>query len=791
MVVSAGEPDLVQTSDAARPCDAEPIHIPGSIQPHGVLLALNPADLTVIQASANAEVFFGSGGPVHGVGLETLTGLPAVEQCRRSLAEQAGDFEPRAVATFTPPGRSGEFHLILHQNAGALICEVHSVGKDSSRITSDVQHSVMAAVNRLESSQSVEDLLQLATHEVSRLTSFDRVMVYRFEPDWTGQVMAETIDAGHEPWLCLRYPESDIPAQARAMYVTSRVRSIADVNAKPVPVLPALNPVTNRPLDLSLAVFRSVSPVHLEYLRNLQVSASMSISIVREGKLWGMILCQHRTPHAVAFEVRAACDLIGRIVALKLSVREHSREYAKAIEIKSMQPRMLHYMSRSPDLTQGLIEHGDQLIALTGANGAAIVSGDRVTLIGVTPDAGQVSQIVDWLDQSVRQEVYHTDSLPIEFPPAEAFRETASGIIAIWISKLQRSYILWFRPEVFRTLNWAGDPNKPVEMVASGKVIRPRTNFELWKQTLHLHAQPWEDYRIDAAVELRNSAVGIVLRAAEERAQLTAELQRSNKELEAFSYSVSHDLRAPFRHIVGFSELLQKRNGSLDETSQRFVKTIADSARFAGTLVDSLLLFSQMGRTTLRSERVDLDQLIHDVQRDVMTEAGNRQIEWKIDPLPAVNGDVIMLRLAIRNLLSNAVKYTRRQPHARIEIGTAAEQVMARLESPPGSSKDFPASLNVSPTKSPAGQIVFYVRDNGAGFDMQYIEKLFGVFQRLHRTEDFEGTGIGLANVRRIVERHGGRVTAYSEVDSGATFYFSLPLDSLCRGTATTKSEAT
>ncbi|MDB5296401.1 MAG: ATPase, partial [Phycisphaerales bacterium] len=247
---------------------------------------------------------------------------------------------------------------------------------------------------------------------------------------------------------------------------------------------------------------------------------------------------------------------------------------------------------------------------------------------------------------------------------------------------------------------------------------------------------------------LRNDVVGIVLRRAEELADLSGELERSNKELEAFSYSVSHDLRAPFRHIVGYAELLREmEGGGLTENGRRYVDTIVESAQYAGTLVDNLLLFSQMGRSSLSLVDVEANRLFAEAAREARRDAGDRDVTIRIDVLPVVTADVMMLRLVAQNLMSNAVKYTRPRPRAEIEVGC----------------------------KSDDREHVFSVRDNGVGFDMRYVDKLFGVFQRLHRMEEFEGTGIGLANVRRIVARHGGRAWAEGEVDRGATFYFSLP----------------
>jgi len=229
----------------------------------------------------------------------------------------------------------------------------------------------------------------------------------------------------------------------------------------------------------------------------------------------------------------------------------------------------------------------------------------------------------------------------------------------------------------------------------------------------------------------------------------TAQLQTANEELEAFSYSVSHDLRAPLRHVMGFVELLQKDAGSsLSEQSLRHLTTISDAAKQMGDLIDDLLAFSQVGRAEMQKTEVNLDELVRETSGDFQAHTKERNIAWEIHPLPPVRADRSLLRLVLVNLISNAVKFTGARAEARIEIGCA----------PSGD-----------------GETVIFIRDNGAGFDPKYTGKLFGVFQRLHSHEEFEGTGIGLANVQRIIHRHGGRAWAEGVVDGGATFYFSIP----------------
>jgi chemotaxis family two-component system sensor kinase Cph1 len=746
------EPAPIPQPDLAD-CEREPIHIPGSVQPHGFLLVLREPGLDVLQASANVRERCGvDPAALAGRGVESVVPALPADALRRFAAREQLDQNPMHLSTVRVGPAGDPFHAVAHRSDGTLILEFEPAGRPPDDSVPPQPHALIrSSVARLQGAQTAEELCRAAAEEVRRLTGFDRVMTYRFDEQYNGEVVAEDRAAELPPFLGHHFPASDIPAQARRLYLLNRVRLIADVDYRPAPLVPTLNPDTNRPVDLSFAGLRSVSPIHVEYLKNMGVGASMSISVVVDGRLWGLMACHHRTPRYVPPDVRVGCDFVGQFFSAHLTSLARRDEAEQHVRLKSMLAELLAGVAAAPDVARGLAGHGTMLMRYANATGAALYLNGEVIRVGDCPPEPDLRALAEWLfDRG--EDVFASASLPLLYPPAAAFKDRASGVLAVSMSRVNRNLLIWLRPEVVRTVNWSGDPHKPAT-VGGDRRLHPRRSFEVWKEIVRDHSLRWSDVEVEAAADLRNAIVGIVLKQAEELGNLSTQLQLSNRELEAFSYSVSHDLRAPFRHIVGFSDLLVKRAASMDETSRRYVNTIAASARYAGELVDGLLAFSQMSRAEVRRERVDLDALARTVLNELRAGIGDRRVEWRVDPLPALRGDQGMLRLVLRNLLENALKYTRGRDVAHVHFG---------VQPVPADGPD-------------AGRHVFFVRDDGVGFDMSYVGKLFGVFQRLHRTEEFEGTGIGLANVKRIIERHGGRVWAESEVGKGATFWFTLP----------------
>lgn len=737
-------------------CDVEPIHVPGSVQAHGFLLVVDPANV-VRMVSENAAGFLDR--PLSTILDQPLTAAlpePWGERLLEAVAREQPGISARFLLTLPrlrehrksldklAAERDEYFEVVAHRSGELLLLEFECA---EALVDGDsLSGRLYDAVTGFDQQAAVKELSQNAVEHLRALTGFDRVLLYNFEEDGSGTVLAESRNEALPSYLDLRFPASDVPRQARRLYELNRVRIIPDVQYTPSPI----EGEGAAALDLSGSVLRSVSPIHREYMRNMGTMASMSISILIDGRLWGLISLHHKHPRLVPYRLRSYCDLLTQVYSSHLSARLKQAELTRAIELKQMETQLLTSMTAGPNYLNGLVSRGDDLLRMMGAQGGALVIGTNCILLGQTPPERAVLALTEWLAERGQREVYTSSYLSQEYPPAAEWAEVASGLMAVSLSRIHRSYFFWFRQELVRTVRWAGEPVKQETLAENGRLeIHPRRSFALWSETVRHRSANWSRQEIAAAGELRAAILEVVLKRAEEMAELVTELEFANKELEAFSYSVSHDLRAPFRHISGFSELLLEEEAErLDEKGIRYIRKIMESARFAGLLVDTLLNFSRIARSRIEMRPVDMHYLAEEQWRETCAEeCEGRMIQFACTDLPMQIGDVTLLRQVFRNLYSNAIKYTRATQNARVRVSF--------VEQPE--------------------ETVFCVEDNGVGFDQTYAHKLFGVFQRLHRTEDFEGTGIGLANIRRIISRHGGSTWAEGKLGEGAKFFFSLP----------------
>ncbi len=733
-------------------CNKEPIHIPGSIQPHGLLFALREPDLTILQVSDNTLNLFGL--PAEQLLNKNLSDLVELDQINL-LKECLNQEDLLIVNPIELTIKSGnnqpvQFDGIVHRSDGCLILELEPTNLDKGNSFFKFYHLVKIAMTKLQSASNLAEISQIIVKEVKQITGFDRVMLYRFDENWHGTVIAEEKPEYLTPYLGLRYPASDIPTQARKLYSENWLRLIPNSDYQPVAIVPTNNPVTDEPLDLSRSVLRSVSPLHVEYMHNMGVTASMSISIMKNGKLWGLIACHHQSPKYIPYEIRNACEFLGQMTSLEMAAKEDSEDVESKIQVKSDHSKLVEYMSLENNFIDGLINKQPNLLNLVNSEGAAVCFNGNFFTVGRTPKQKDIEDLVTWINQHQNEDIFYTDSLVEVYPEAEKFRDVASGLMALSISKSQKNYVLWFRPEVIQTVNWGGNPNKPVEVKENGSIhLSPRKSFDLWKETVLLKSVSWKSYEVNAALELRSAIIGVVLRKADELAQLNIELERSNHELDAFAYIASHDLKEPLRGIHNYSNFLMEDYAeTINEEGKKKLKTLIRLTQRMEDLIDSLLHFSRLGRVDLSMQPTDLNSIVHRSLDLLSARIEEMNVDIQIPrPLPTVYCDRIQVGEVFNNLIANSIKYNDKAEKF-VEIGY--------IEEPP-----LP--------------ITFYVRDNGIGIRDKHFEVIFRIFKRLHGPSKYGGgTGAGLTIAKKIVERHGGKIWVDSTQGEGTTFYFTL-----------------
>ena len=512
--------NLAKTTDLTN-CDIEPIHIPGQILPHGAMLVLDPETLVVLQSAGATTALLGaSAEALTGASIDTLFSAAQIEHLRKiaggsALAKPRHLLDPILRILADRP-----LDASVHRNDAGLILEFEAAGIDD-RFAGDPLAAVQEMLDGLDEQTSLQSFCQAGAERVRQVLGYDRVMVYRFMPDNSGWVFAETRRDDLEPFLDLHYPATDIPVQARALYLKSWLRLITEVDYTPAPLVPPLSPRTGAPLDMSHAVLRDVSSIHREYLRNMGVGASMSISIVRGGALWGLIACHHYSPRRLPRHLRAVAELFGAMFSLQLEARQRAEELDARLTNRELLQQLMRDLSLEDDYAVGLMRQAPVLLSyiqggglsLRGdlQGGVAVQFSSEINSMGATPDAAQIAALADWLTTQMADYdgVFVTDRLGELWPPAKAFADVGSGLLAISVSREPRDFILWFRPELVETVTWAGNPAK---RITDGERLTPRTSFAAWQETVRGRSLPWTPPDSDAAFDLRLSLLEVVLR---------------------------------------------------------------------------------------------------------------------------------------------------------------------------------------------------------------------------------------------------------------------------------------
>ncbi|MBL8741709.1 MAG: GAF domain-containing protein, partial [Myxococcales bacterium] len=486
-------------------CDREPIHIPGAIQPHGALFALSEPDLVIEEVSESTRALFGRD---HLELLGRAVDELLTEEGTRALHAALRAPDPRSASPIrletTAAFGGRRCDGIVHRSGSLAVLELEPAVGDEVAFN-DFYKRVRGAVARLQRVTGVVELCQLAADEVAALTGFDRVMAYRFDRDDHGHVIAETKRDELESFLDLHYPASDIPVQARRLYTINWLRLIADVGYRPAAL------VSQRagapPLDLSFSVLRSVSPIHLEYLGNMGVRASMSISLVVDGRLWGMLICHHYSPRFVRYDVRAACEFFGQTLSWQIAARERTEHAHARADTQRIVSSLVHQLASEPHVGRALRADASPALTMAAADGVAVWNDREWTLIGVTPPEAAMREMCDRIVPRLSDGLFVTDRLRNIWPDGSWSDAQASGALAVSLSPSHDPLVIFLRREVVQTVNWAGDPNKLVSLSDGDARLSPRGSFALWRETVRGRSLPWQTWQAEAATDLRRAVV--------------------------------------------------------------------------------------------------------------------------------------------------------------------------------------------------------------------------------------------------------------------------------------------
>jgi light-regulated signal transduction histidine kinase (bacteriophytochrome) len=734
-------------------CEQEPIHIPGSIQPHGFLLAITIPDFTIEFCSGNTTVYLGmEPGNLLGQSFKDIFGETAT-----AVLQGFGMQAEAQVISFQLAGQT--FDCTLHYNGSFLILEGEP-GFTKQDLT-DVYGQTKLFLQYMEDTRSLTELCQLVAEGTRNITGYDRVMIYRFDEEYNGEVIDESCREELEPFLGLHYPHTDIPPQARLLYIRNLLRVIVDVNYTPIPIY-TIDNAPDKNLDLGIAVLRSTSPIHVQYLQNMGVGATLTISLLHKGRLWGLIACHHYSAKNLSHEQRVAAKLQGHFITSQIDTRQLNEEYDVAKKCNEALEKTVgeHY-----EINEGSFEKiaaNPQLLEICNASGVAILCNGQIYKGGTTPSDAEIHTLsTTFFDRS--ENSFYTDHLAAHMEGAREFCEQAAGIIFHNVGFEDHDCIMWFRPQTLVEVNWAGDPAKAIIKNEHG--LSPRNSFKLWKEIVQCKSKEWLQPELTAAANYAHSLEKLInlLHISEEEQKyrnLSALLKDANAELENLNWISTHDLQEPLRKI----QIMASRILSPDEQQdavkvQEKITKISQAANRMQRLLKDILQYTRIRNANEDVHLTDPAALIEEIMPDLDEVLARTGGSIKVGPLPTLNGSPFLIKQLFSNLFLNSLKFQNPGVPPAIQVSAAAAPVTLETDKGPGLFQDIT------------------VADNGIGFKQEFADSIFNVFTRLHNQAQYEGSGIGLALCKKIMQAHKGHITASGQPGIGATFHLYFPVD--------------
>ncbi|KQM57029.1 phytochrome [Sphingomonas sp. Leaf16] len=620
-------------------CDREPIHMPGAIQPHGILLIVDPVDGVVVGGAGDVTALLGAqwlGGPISG-----LIGDAGLAILRSTVA---GPVNLGTVTTET-------LSAVASREGRVWLIELEPTAPGEPG-TDDALTWIEHGGEEFSRAVDLDDLTARAATIFSRLTGFDRVMIYRFLDDDSGKVVAERHAPDIDGFLNHHFPASDIPRQARALYVRNRVRVIPDAAYVPAPII-GIDP-TLVDMDLSNIGVRAVSPIHVQYLKNMGVAASASVSIVKDGVLWGLVACHHRSPRNLSYLQRKTCELIAASFAQQVGAKEEAAEYRERLRLRTAEDALAQRLAQEYDPEQMSALIASDLQRLLHADGFVLQRGAMLHSSGHVPPPETIADILQWI-RTQGSILLHTASLEQRLPSARAYRDLASGLLAITLSADEPVVLLWFRAETLQTIQWAGNPHKAVGQDPN-QPLTPRASFAAWSEEIRGRAHPWSPAEIEAAHRL--SRLLFDVRQRRRIRELNRELTRAVTDKDALLAQqetlikeVNHRVQNSLQLVVAF--LAMQANAENDPTLTRHLGEA--QRRLSAVALVHRRLYSEDTVTV-----IDLGRYIEDLLSEMQSSMGAEwtgRLTMDLAPLLITADAAVQIGLVLVELVINAQKY--------------------------------------------------------------------------------------------------------------------------------------
>lgn len=731
-------------------CDDEPIHIPGAVQPFGILLGFDKETDHLVVWSQNVEsLLHKNETELLSLKFDDILMLKTRDEVFESFQRKK-----RNLVKLSLKGESNSHFGTYYESESLRIYELE-LTSDGDHVSDSGQYlaDLPTMMNDVFGHESLKGLMDFAAHRVKELTGFDRVMIYRYDENYDGEVVAEAKEERLEAFLGLHYPASDVPPQARALYLRNWTRIIPTIFYKPA----LIKPKRYETLDLSDSIIRSVSPIHLEYLENMGVGASMSISLVQEGKLWGLIACHHYSgEHHVPIDIRMGCEAYGQLISRAIQGLE-SREALNASELGEGKLQALVSKMSEDNFLSHIYGLKDKFLDLFECSGMHIQMGEDQFSLGEPIPASlnkKVSQLLS--ERSVFEPLitHKIDNLlGADIDDSKKF----SGLMALSLSQKHNYHIICIRPEVKQSLNWAGNPNAGVKNLKSdGARLSPRGSFDLWEEIHEGESIPWSTNTVALFKKFALLFVKIVIDRKELAEKSNKELHALNTAKDEFVATVSHELRTPLNSIIGWTELALSKELKSERVPEA-LKIIQRNARSQNQLISDLLDVSRIisGKMKLSVRSMRVSEIVEAVVLSFRPAAEAKEISvisHTDEDSDTMLGDPQRVQQVVWNILSNAIKFSKKKSRIWVHVERVNSQVELRI------------------------------RDQGVGLSKEDLERVFGRFEQVDSSigRKAGGLGLGLAISKHIVELHGGKIWAESEgLGCGTSFVVSFPISPL------------